>query len=78
MTFTDDAILEIARTAWIANDRMENIGARRLHTLLERLLDDVAFSASELVDNQYRIDGAVVLQRLSDLVKDEDLSRYIL
>jgi ATP-dependent HslUV protease ATP-binding subunit HslU len=78
LTFTDDALVEVARMAAQVNERAQNIGARRLHTLLERLLDDVAFSASELVDKQYAIDGAVVRQRLSDLVKDEDLSRYIL
>ncbi len=78
LTFTDDALVEIATLAAQVNDRSQNIGARRLHTLLERLLDEVAFSASELVDKQYRIDGALVRARLSDLVKDEDLSRYIL
>ncbi len=78
LTFTDDALVEIASMAAQVNDRSQNIGARRLHTLLERLLDDVAFSASELSDKQYRIDAALVRERLSDLVKDEDLSRYIL
>lgn len=78
LTFTDDALVEIAGLAAQVNDRSQNIGARRLHTLLERLLDEVAFSASELVDKQYRVDGALVRARLSDLVKDEDLSRYIL
>ena len=78
LTFTDDALTELATLAAQVNDRSQNIGARRLHTLLERLLDEVAFSASELVDKQYRVDGALVRSRLSDLVKDEDLSRYIL
>ncbi len=78
LTFTDDALVEIASLAAQVNDRSQNIGARRLHTLLERLLDEVAFSASELTDKQYRIDAVLVRQRLSDLVKDEDLSRYIL
>jgi ATP-dependent HslUV protease ATP-binding subunit HslU len=78
LTFTDDALEEIARLAQLVNDRAQNIGARRLHTLLERLLDEVAFSASELTDKQYRIDAAVVREKLAELVKDEDLSRYIL
>ena len=78
LTFTDDALVEIAGLAAQVNDRSQNIGARRLHTLLERLLDEVAFSASELADKVYRIDAGVVRARLSDLVKDEDLSRYIL
>ncbi len=78
LNFTDDALVEIARLAAQVNERSQNIGARRLHTLLERLLDEVAFSASELSDKQYQIDGALVRARLSDLVKDEDLSRYIL
>jgi ATP-dependent HslUV protease ATP-binding subunit HslU len=78
LTFTDDALEEIARLAQLVNDRAQNIGARRLHTLLERLLDEVAFSASELTDKQYRIDDAVVREKLAELVKDEDLSRYIL
>ncbi len=78
LTFTDDALEEIARLAQLVNDRAQNIGARRLHKLLERLLDEVAFSASELTDKQYRIDAAVVREKLAELVKDEDLSRYIL
>jgi ATP-dependent HslUV protease ATP-binding subunit HslU len=78
LSFTDDALVEIARLAAQVNERSQNIGARRLHTLLERLLDEVAFAASELSDRHYAIDGARVRERLSDLVKDEDLSRYIL
>jgi ATP-dependent HslUV protease ATP-binding subunit HslU len=78
LTFTDDALDEIAKLAQLVNDRSQNIGARRLHTLLERLLDEVAFSASELSDKNYRIDAVLVRDRLADLVKDEDLSRYIL
>ncbi len=78
LTFTDDALEEIARLAQQVNDRSQNIGARRLHTLLERLLDEVAFAANELTDKTYRVDAAVVQAKLADLVKDEDLSRYIL
>jgi ATP-dependent HslUV protease ATP-binding subunit HslU len=78
LQFTDDAILEIAATAETVNERTQNIGARRLHTILERLLDDVSFSASEMANKTVRIDGPYVRQRLSEIVKDEDLSRYIL
>jgi ATP-dependent HslUV protease ATP-binding subunit HslU len=78
LQFTDDAILEIAKTAETVNGRTQNIGARRLHTILERLLDEVSFSASETANKTVRIDGAYVRDRLSEIVKDEDLSRYIL
>ncbi|MBL8912843.1 MAG: ATP-dependent protease ATPase subunit HslU [Archangium sp.] len=78
LSFTDDALEEIAKLAQQVNDRSQNIGARRLHTLLERLLDEVAFDASELTEKNYKIDAVLVRQKLSDLVKDEDLSRYIL
>ncbi len=78
LTFTDDSLDELARLAQQVNDRAQNIGARRLHTLLERLLDEVAFSASEMHEKLFTIDVAYVRTRLADLVKDEDLSRYIL
>jgi len=76
--FTDDAVSEIARLAADVNAQMENIGARRLHTLLERLLDDLSFDAPDLEEKSKRIDGAYVREKLDDIVKDEDLSRYIL
>jgi len=78
LQFTEDAIQEIAATAELVNERTQNIGARRLHTILERLLDDVSFGASEMANKTVRIDGAHVRERLSEIVKDEDLSRYIL
>jgi ATP-dependent HslUV protease ATP-binding subunit HslU len=78
LTFTPDAIEEIAAIAVLANDRMENIGARRLFTVMERLLDRVSFDAPELTDKKLVIDGAYVKQALADVVKDVDLSRYIL
>ena len=78
MEFTDDAITELARVAAEVNRRSENIGARRLHTILERLLDEVSFAAPDLDEKQVTVDAAYVRQRLSDIVKDEDLSRYIL
>ena len=74
----DDAIDEIARVAQLVNDRSQNIGARRLHTVLEKVLDDVSFGATELVQKDVQIDAQYVRDRLSGLVKDEDLSRYIL
>lgn len=76
--FTPDAISELARLAAEVNRRSENIGARRLHTILERLLEDVSFDAPELDEKQIRVDAEYVRERLADIVKDEDLSRYIL
>lgn len=78
LQFTDDALEAVAHMAQEVNERSSNIGARRLHTLLERLLDEIAFSASELSEKRQCIDAAVVRERLAALVKDEDLSKYIL
>lgn len=78
LEFTDDGIQRIAEIAWQVNERMENIGARRLHTVLERLLDDISYSASESTVEIVNIDADYVDSQLADLVKDEDLSRYIL
>jgi ATP-dependent HslUV protease ATP-binding subunit HslU len=76
--FTDDSISELARVAAEVNRTSENIGARRLHTVLERLLEEVSFEAPDLEDKTLRIDADYVRMRLEDIVKDEDLSRYIL
>ncbi len=76
--FSDDSISELARIAAEVNAQMENIGARRLHTIMERLLDDLSFDAPDLEEKFRRIDGAYVREKLEDIVKDEDLSRYIL
>ena len=78
LRFADDAIQEIAQIASDVNESMENIGARRLHTILERLLDDVSFSAPEIHGKEVAIDAEYVRERLSPILKDEDLSRYIL
>ena len=78
LSFTPDAIEEIASIAVLANDRTENIGARRLFTVMERLLDAVSFDAPELTEKKVTIDAAYVKEHLADVVKDEDLSRYIL
>jgi len=78
LRFTDDAIAAIADVAALVNERTENIGARRLHTVMERLLDQISFDAPEMVQREVAIDAAYVRERLADVVKDEDLSRYIL
>ena len=76
--FAPGAIAEIARIAALVNARAENIGARRLHTVMERLLDELSFTAPEIRGQQVTISEDYVRQRLDDVVKDEDLSRYIL
>jgi ATP-dependent HslUV protease ATP-binding subunit HslU len=78
LAFTDDAITEIAAIAAQVNQTTENIGARRLHTVVERLLEPLSFDAPEMAGREVMIDAAHVRERLSDIVKDEDLSRYIL
>ncbi len=78
LTLTPDAVEEIARIAQAINDRTENIGARRLHTVMERLLDELSFDADERKDKKLTVDAAYVRAQLEPLVKDEDLSRYIL
>lgn len=78
LTFTDDSIVEIARLAAEVNRRTENIGARRLHTVLEKLLDDVSFRADELGGSEIVIDAAFVNRALAGIVEDVDLSRYVL
>ena len=76
--FTPDAIDRIADVATMVNERTENIGARRLHTVMEKLLDEVSFAAPELTDKDLTIDGAYVDRMLSEIARNEDLSRYIL
>ena len=76
--FTTDAIDEIADIAAYVNEKTENIGARRLHTVLEKLLEDISFEAPEKKNGQLTIDRGYVKDKLTDIVKDEDLSRYIL
>ena len=78
LEFSDDAIAEVARYAALVNDKTENIGARRLHTILERLLDELSFEASDMDGKSVRIDAAYVQRVLADVIKDEDLSRYVL
>jgi ATP-dependent HslUV protease ATP-binding subunit HslU len=78
LTFTDDAVGRVADFAARVNDATENIGARRLHTVMERLLDELSFDAPELGTRTVVIDAAYVERMLADVVRNEDLSRYIL
>ena len=78
LTFTDDAIHRIADYATLVNERTENIGARRLHTVMEKLLDEISFEGPDLAEKTVTIDDAYVTRMLADIVKNEDLSRYIL
>jgi ATP-dependent HslUV protease ATP-binding subunit HslU len=78
LTFTDDAIERIATLAMQVNEKTENIGARRLHTVMEKLLDEISFEGPDLPDKTVTIDDAYVRRMLDDVVGNEDLSRYIL
>ena len=78
LTFLDDAVQEVARFAATVNENTENIGARRLHTIMEKLLDEISFEGPDLKKKTIRIDAAYVQKMLADIVKDQDLSRYIL
>ena len=78
LNFTPDAIEAVADMAEMVNTRTENIGARRLHTIMEKLLEEISFSAPDLSEKSLDIDAEHVRERLSDVVDDEDLSRYIL
>jgi len=76
--FTEGAIGRIADYAALVNDRTENIGARRLHTVMEKLLDEVSFEAPDMTEKNVTIDEAYVERMLADIVRNEDLSRYVL
>src|SRR5437763_3231703 len=78
LSFTDDALEAIAKLAAVVNEQTENIGARRLHTIVEKLLDEISFEGPDLKKKTVRIDGAYVEKQLADIVKNQDLSRYIL
>jgi ATP-dependent HslUV protease ATP-binding subunit HslU len=78
LTFTSDALAEVARFAARVNQSTENIGARRLHTIMEKLLEEVSFEGPDLKKKTVKIDAAAVRKQLADIVKDQDLSRYIL
>ena len=78
LSFTEDAVAEIAEIAFLVNQRMENIGARRLHTVLERLLDEISFDAPDRSERKIGVDAGYVRKKLEEIIQDEDLSRYIL
>jgi len=78
LVFTEDALEEIARLAAYVNQTTENIGARRLHTIMERVLEEISFSAADLKKKKVKIDAAYVREQLSGIIKDQDLTRYIL
>ncbi|KZB71566.1 MULTISPECIES: ATP-dependent protease ATPase subunit HslU [Thalassospira] len=78
LDFTDDAVDEIARISANVNETVENIGARRLHTVLEKLLDDISFTATDRGGETFKVDAAYVREQVEDLAKDADLSKFIL
>jgi ATP-dependent HslUV protease ATP-binding subunit HslU len=78
LVFTEDALQEIASFATRVNESTENIGARRLHTILEKLLEEISFDGPDLKKKNVKVDAAYVRKQLADIVKDQDLSRYIL
>jgi ATP-dependent HslUV protease ATP-binding subunit HslU len=78
LSFLDEAIDEIASMSALVNQRMENIGARRLHTIMEKFLEEISFDAPDLEDKSITIDANYIREKLKDIIQDEDLSRYIL
>lgn len=78
LTFTDDSIIELASIAASVNENTENIGARRLHTVMERLLDELSFDAPDMEQTTFPVDANYVKEKLADISEDQDLSRYIL
>jgi ATP-dependent HslUV protease ATP-binding subunit HslU len=78
LSFSDDGIKRIAEIGWQVNETTENIGARRLHTILERLLENISFEAPDLTNKVIVIDVEYVDEHLTEFAEDEDLSRYIL
>ncbi|HKF24937.1 MAG TPA: hypothetical protein VKB24_03135, partial [Candidatus Acidoferrum sp.] len=78
LSFTEDAVETVAKFATTVNEQTENIGARRLHTILEKVLDELSFEAPDLKKKTVKVDAAYVNKQLADIVKNQDLSRYIL
>ena len=78
LEFSDDAVKRIAEIAWQVNESTENIGARRLHTIMERLLEEISFTATDRAGEKIRIDADTVREQVGDLAKDADLSKFIL
>ena len=78
LSFTEEAIASIAEVATVVNERTENIGARRLYTIMETLLDEISFEAPDMQKKEIIIDAQHVEEKLNEIIEDEDLSRYIL
>jgi ATP-dependent HslUV protease ATP-binding subunit HslU len=78
LTINEDALQEVARFAAQVNEQAENIGARRLHTIMEKLLEEISFEGPDLRKKNVKVDAAYVRTQLAGIVKDQDLSRYIL
>jgi len=78
LIFQEDALQEISRLAFLVNERTEDIGARRLHTVVEKLLEEISFNASQMRRTSFTITADYVKERLKDVVENENLSRYIL
>ena len=78
LEFTEDAIVRLAELAEEVNESTENIGARRLHTILEKILEDISFNAPDISETEFKVDSDYIKNKISDIVKDRDLSRYIL
>jgi ATP-dependent HslUV protease ATP-binding subunit HslU len=78
LSFTEEAIAAIAEVATLVNERTENIGARRLYTIMEKLLDDISFDAPDMQKKEIMIDAHDVEEKLNEIIDDQDLSRYIL
>ncbi|MEE9119361.1 MAG: HslU--HslV peptidase ATPase subunit, partial [Calditrichia bacterium] len=78
LAFSKDAISEIARIATLVNTKSENIGARRLHTIMSTLLEEILFNVPEIGSKDIKIDGKMVKEKLEAIIEDEDLSKYIL
>ncbi len=78
LSFTDDAVDAVADYAQRVNESSENIGARRLHTIMEKVIEDISFDGPDLKKKNIKIDAVYVHKRLADIVKDQDLSKYIL
>jgi ATP-dependent HslUV protease ATP-binding subunit HslU len=78
LVFTDDGVREMARLAAEVNQKTEDIGARRLHTVLEKILEDLSFQAPNIADKSFTVTAEYVREQLTDIAQDEDLSRFIL
>lgn len=78
MNFTDDALEEIASMAFIANEQTENIGARRLYTIMESLLEDISFNVPDIEDKDVKIDREYVLEKFKENISEFDVDKYIL